>query len=377
MNTQPPNLKHRKKRGGGIFAIILVIVLVVCGAAFFGYLSMNNNTSSTTSKPQIESNSNTSNTNKIEVKDVTDIVKVAKPTVVEILTESVSNSFFGQNTQQGAGSGVIISNDGYIVTNNHVVDGANSIQVTTADGQTYQAQLIGTDSTSDLAVIKIDATDLPAATIGDSSTLEVGEPAIAIGNPLGSLGGSVSSGIISALDREISIEGETMTLLQTDAAINPGNSGGGLFDQNGELIGIVNAKQSATGIEGLGFAIPISGAVDIINDLISNGNVTSRPALNVSIQDVTNQNSYFNQDNSNGEEGVYIVQIVPGGAADAAGLQVNDRIISFDGQNISSSSELKNIIKKHKIGDSVHIVVERNGQQVEADVTLQSSTMNN
>ena len=177
-----------------------------------------------------------------------------------------------------------------------------------------------------------------------------------------------------ATDRQITIDNETMTLLQTDAAINPGNSGGGLFNSDGNLIGIVNAKESSTGIEGLGFAIPITPAKDVITELMQNGSVTSRPALNVSLYDYTSNNQ---AQNSKYKDGCYIVQIVRNGAADKAGLKQNDRIISFDGQDIHSTSDVKAILKKHKIGDTLKIVVERNSKKVEVEITLQAQSQSN
>lgn len=324
----------------------------------------------------IQQQTNKSNSGTVQVSDVSDIVEKCKDSVVEITTESVSsgNSIFGQYVSQGAGSGVIISKDGYIVTNNHVVSGATSLKVTTTDGTEYDASVVGKDSQTDLAVIKVDANNLQAATLGDSDILQVGDPAIAIGNPLGELGGTVTTGIISATDRQITIDDETMTLLQTDAAINPGNSGGGLFNADGNLIGIVNAKESSTGIEGLGFAIPITPAQDIITELMQNGSVTSRPALNVSLYDYTsnNQGQY-----SKYEDGCYIVQIVKNGAADKAGLKQNDRILSFDGEQIQSTSDVKNVLKKHKIGDTVKMVVERDSKKVSVEITLQAQTQTN
>ena len=173
---------------------------------------------------------------------ISDVAAVASNSVVEITTETVMmGTRMGQFVSEGAGSGVIITSDGYILTNNHVIDGASKITVRLKDGTSYNGVVVGLDEKTDLAVIKVDASDLQPAVFGDSSSLTVGETAVAIGNPLGQLGGTVTSGIISALDREISIDGETMTLLQTSAAINPGNSGGGLFNSYGELIGIVNA----------------------------------------------------------------------------------------------------------------------------------------
>lgn len=349
---------------------IILSAIVGFGA---GYASshLSNNTDITIKQETQKAKSGT-----IQVTDVSDIVEKCKDSVVEITTESVSsgNSIFGQYVSQGAGSGVIISEDGYIVTNNHVVNNATSLKVTTTDGTEFDAKIIGTDSQTDLAIIKINAQKLQVATLGDSDTLQVGDPAIAIGNPLGELGGTVTTGIISATDRQITIDNETMTLLQTDAAINPGNSGGGLFNSDGNLIGIVNAKESSTGIEGLGFAIPITPAKDVITELMQNGSVTSRPALNVSLYDYTSNNQ---AQNSKYKDGCYIVQIVRNGAADKAGLKQNDRIISFDGQDIHSTSDVKAILKKHKIGDTLKIVVERNSKKVEVEITLQAQTQSN
>ena len=349
---------------------IILSAIVGFGAGYAGS-HLSNNTDITVKQETQKAKSGT-----IQVTDVSDIVEKCKDSVVEITTESVSsgNSIFGQYVSQGAGSGVIISEDGYIVTNNHVVNNATSLKVTTTDGTEFDAKIIGTDSQTDLAIIKIDAQKLQAATLGDSDTLQVGDPAIAIGNPLGELGGTVTTGIISATDRQITIDNETMTLLQTDAAINPGNSGGGLFNSDGNLIGIVNAKESSTGIEGLGFAIPITPAKDVITELMQNGSVTSRPALNVSLYDYTSNNQ---AQNSKYKDGCYIVQIVRNGAADKAGLKQKDRIISFDGQDIHSTSDVKAILKKHKIGDTLKIVVERNSKKVEVEITLQAQTQSN
>lgn len=298
------------------------------------------------------------------------VVEQCANSVVEIQTESVTNGSnpFQQYVSSGAGSGVILTQDGYIVTNHHVIEDANSITVRTRSGDEYNASLVGSDEQSDLAVLKIDATGLTPAVLGDSTTLEVGDLAIAIGNPLGELGGSVTSGIISALDREMTIDGQTMTLLQTDASVNPGNSGGGLFNANGDLIGIVNAKSSGENVEGIGFAIPISTATDIIDELIANGEVTSRPTLGVSLYNVEDEMtaSQLGVDST----GVYIVQIVDGGAADNAGLRSGDRIVSVDGSEVSSASDVRAALNKHKIGESISITVERNGQTQDFDVAL-------
>ena len=221
---------------------------------------------------------------------------------------------------------------------------------------------------SDLAVLKIDASGLTPAVLGDSTKLEVGDLAVVIGNPLGELGGTVTSGIISALDREVSIDGQMMTLMQTDAAVNPGNSGGGLFDANGDLVGIINAKSSGDNVEGLGFAIPISNATDIIDELIANGEVTSRPTLGVSLYDVTDRNTaaQLGVDST----GVYIVQIVQGGSADRAGLQTGDRIISVDGTEVNSTEEVRAALNEHSTGEQMNMEIERDGNTIEVMVSL-------
>ena len=298
------------------------------------------------------------------------VVESCADSVVEIQTESISNgnSLFQQYVSSGAGSGVILTQDGYIVTNHHVIEGATSILVRTRSGDEYSAELIGSDEQSDLAVLKINASGLTSAVLGDSTKLEVGDLAVVIGNPLGELGGTVTSGIISALDREVSIDGQTMTLMQTDAAVNPGNSGGGLFDANGDLVGIINAKSSGDNVEGLGFAIPISNATDIIDELIANGEVTSRPTLGVSLYDVTDRNTaaQLGVDST----GVYIVQIVQGGSADRAGLQTGDRIISVDGTEVNSAEEVRAALNEHSTGEQMNMEIERDGNTIEVMVSL-------
>ncbi len=372
---QPPEFRSPNKQTKQlIFVLILVVVLSGVFGFTGGYFASHSNSGVTIN--QVSSKSSSSS----KTNDVSSVASKCGPSVVEIKTESVSsgNSLYGQYVSEGAGSGVVISKDGYIVTNNHVISDASSITVTTTDGKSYEAQLVGADSDSDLAVIKIDASDLTPATFGKSSDLEVGDVAIAIGNPLGELGGTVTEGIISALDRQIEVDGTLMTLLQTDASISPGNSGGGLFDANGNLIGIVNAKYSSSSsssgsVEGIGFAIPVDSITDVIDQLISNGSVTNRPVLGVSLYDYTSNSNYYMGDSSNKEEGVYIVQIVSGGAADQAGLKEGDRIVSVDGTEVSSSSEVKAVIQKHKVGDEIKIKVNRDGSDKEVTVTLQQN----
>ena len=302
---------------------------------------------------------------------VSQIVEKNADAVVEILVSGTSQDFFGQTqVVEGAGSGVIVTDNGYIVTNYHVIQGANKVQVTLHNGETYPAVIVGGVDEEDIAVIKINASGLTVAEIGDSSKVQVGDTAVAIGNPLGQLGGTATTGIISALDRNLQIEGRNMTLMQTDAAINGGNSGGGLFNSKGELIGIVDAKSSGVGIEGLAFAIPINSVSDIINDLIENGKVTTRPVVGITIQDVTEANA-----ESYGLEsaGLYIAQVT-GENAKKAGFQPGDRILSIDGTEIKDSQTFISKVRHHKVGDTVTIVVSRMGQEIEIKTVLEELT---
>lgn len=298
-----------------------------------------------------------------------DTIDAIKDSVVAINVYGTAyDYFYREYPTEGAGSGVIISPDGYIVTNNHVVTGGNSITVFLQDGTDYPARVVGSDETGDLAVLKIDAKGLTAAKIGNSSTLRVGDVAIAVGNPLGELQGTVTKGIISALDRELTIDNRTMTLLQTDAAINPGNSGGGLFDSNGTLIGIVCAKSSSGNAEGLGFVIPIDIAKPIFDDLIDYGYVTGRPTLGLTTVDISNNISAW----QNGVDwiGVYVSEVTEDGPADAAGIKRVDYIHSVDGKVISSTSELEAAVSAKSVGDRVELEIWRGSSRMTVTVTL-------
>ena len=305
---------------------------------------------------------------------VQQIASVVSPSVVAITTEQMSSSqtwFGGYYVQSGAGSGVIISQDGYILTCAHVVSGATSVKVQlNGSDESYDATVVGQDSTSDIAVLKIDATGLTPAVIGDSDALAVGEVAVAVGNPLGTLSNTVTDGIVSALNRQVTVQDNDMTLIQTDASISPGNSGGGLFNANGELIGIVNAKSSYSEAEGIGFAIPINTAMEIGQQLIENGSV-ARPALGVKIMDVTDAQT--DQQLGVCTMGVYVVEVTKGSGADAAGVQAGDRVLAVDDTAVSDSSALKNYLKDKGIGDTVNLQVERDGKVLTLAVTLGSS----
>ena len=305
---------------------------------------------------------------------VQQIASVVSPSVVAITTEQMSSSqtwFGGYYVQSGAGSGVIISQDGYILTCAHVVSGATSVKVQ-LDGsdESYDATIVGQDSTSDIAVLKIDATGLTPAVIGDSDALAVGEVAVAVGNPLGTLSNTVTDGVVSALNRQVTVQDNDMTLIQTDASISPGNSGGGLFNGNGELIGIVNAKSSYSEAEGIGFAIPINTAMEIGQQLIESGSV-ARPALGVKIVDVTDAQTA--QQLGVSTMGVYVVEVTKGSGAEAGGVQAGDRVLAVDDTAVSDTSALKNYLKDKSIGDTVALQVERDGKVLTLNVALGSS----
>ena len=288
-----------------------------------------------------------------------DIVKKTANSVVEIVTEAtVSGGFSQRYAAKGAGSGVIISDDGYIVTNYHVIDGANKITVTLRDGtSSYDAKLIGSDEDNDIALLKIDATGLTAAEIGNSSDLVVGDYVIAIGNPLGTLGGTVTDGIISALAREVTIENKNLTLLQTNAQISPGNSGGGLFNAEGKLIGIVNAKDSATEVEGIAFAIPINTVSSIIKDLKEYGYSRDKIDTGMKFVDINSYDSafYYNVN----QLGVYVLSVDKGSNAEAAGFRSGDLITAVNGTEVSSTADITKALKDKSVGDTVTFTVSR------------------
>ena len=310
------------------------------------------------------------------------VSEMVSPSVVVITTEQVVYSqwsWYGQNqVESGAGSGVIISSDGYILTCAHVVSGASQITVTIGDTD-YTATVVGEDDTSDVAVLKIDATGLTPATVGDSDSLSVGDSVLAVGNPLGELGGTVTSGIVSALNRSVTIQGtsstNTMSLIQMDASVSPGNSGGGLFNMNGELIGLVNAKSSSSDAEGLGFAIPINDAIQVAQDLLENGYVSGRPYMGITYIAVTDAQTAA-QFNVNAY-GVYVVDVVQGGPADKAGLKTGDRIVSIDGTEIAQKDDLGTLMQQHTAGDTLSITVARDGQMQTVSLTLGEKNASN
>lgn len=374
VKVKKQKVKKPKKPASKGFVAAMLIVSILCSAALGfggGYLAnnMNKTSSGSININKVEA-SNTSSSGKSTANTTSDIVKKTADSVVEIATEGVkTGSFAQQYVVKGAGSGVIISEDGYIITNHHVIEGANSVTVTLRDGNTsYTAAVIGSDSDNDIALLKVDAKGLTPATFGDSSKLAVGDYVVAIGNPLGELGGTVTDGIISALARDVTIEDQNMTLLQTNAQISPGNSGGGLFNANGELIGIVNAKDSATEVEGIAFAIPINNVLDIIDDLKSYGYVTGKIDLGMQLTDITSKDTAFYYGVN--QTGCYVLSVTRGSNAETAGFTTGDLITKVNGTSVSTSADVEKALENSKVGDNVKFTVYRNGTTKDLSLIL-------
>ena len=302
-----------------------------------------------------------------ESMSVADIAELAAPSVVAINTEELVQDFYGRvGTQPFAGSGVIISADGYIVTNDHVVGNAQTIQVTLATGESLDAELIGTDPSNDIAVIKIDGKDLPAIEVASSSDTRVGSTVVAIGNPLGVLEGTVTAGVLSATNRNVqSQDGVMYGLLQTDAAINQGNSGGALLNDQGQLIGINSSKAGGMNVEGIAFAIPTDTVMPLVEQLISKGEVQA-PQLGIMAFDVT-----FNMQMSYDlPAGVYVQAVEPGSPADQAGVQAQDVITGIDGQSITRMRELQSLKNRLSTGDTMDLTIYRGGEEIDLTVSF-------
>ena len=383
--SKPPK-KRRKRSGGRIARSAAALVLAAAMGFAGGFVGAQvGNAGNKVVIQQVErTDSSAASGTAVSSSGMTtsQVSEMVSPSVVVITTEQVVYSqwsWYGQNqVESGAGSGVIISSDGYILTCAHVVSGASQITVTIGDTD-YTATVVGEDDTSDVAVLKIDATGLTPATVGDSDSLSVGDSVLAVGNPLGELGGTVTSGIVSALNRSVTIQGtsstNTMSLIQMDASVSPGNSGGGLFNMNGELIGLVNAKSSSSDAEGLGFAIPINDAIQVAQDLLENGYVSGRPYMGITYIAVTDAQTAA-QFNVNAY-GVYVVDVVQGGPADKAGLKVGDRIVSIAGTEIAQKDDLGTLMQQHTAGDTLSITVARDGQMQTVSLTLGEKNASN
>jgi len=308
--------------------------------------------------------------NKKEELSVEEIAKRVGPSIVGISCSTIVQSYFGAQQSESGGSGIIIDDKGHIVTNYHVIDGSSKIKVKLTSGNEYEASLVGGDEKTDIAVIKIAANEeLHVATIGNSDEVEVGALAVAIGNPLASeLFGTVTAGVISGVNRTMTVGQRDMNLIQTDAAISPGNSGGALINKYGEVIGINSVKLVDDAAEGLGFAIPMNEAVPIIQDLMKYGYVKGRPMIGVSVREITRELAYYN--NLLVEEGLYIMSVTEGSGAEKAGLQRGDIITKFDGQKVTTATQMNKIRDKHKAGQSVNVTILRGNVERNVKITL-------
>ena len=372
-----------QKAGVKVTALLLACA-VVGGAAGYGGAAL-----SSSGKTTIRQSNRTAS--EITVKQVSgqtlmspaEVYASTVNSVVSINCSSVSTNIFGQSVQSASsGSGFIITQDGYIVTNHHVVSGASSVTVTLHDGREYPATVVGSDSDYDVAVLKINATDLQPVTLGNSSSVNVGDSVLAIGNPLGELTFSMSQGIVSCCDRAINVDGTPFNMIQVDASINPGNSGGPLMNLYGEVVGIVSAKYSSysdTTVEGLGFAIPIGDVQAIITDIMENGQVTDKPSFGITAGTMTEQMAAQYQIEQ--KNGAFVYSVNKGGAGEKAGLRMGDVITKVDSTDIASIEDLTAAKKGHKAGDTVTVTYFRDGSShttsltfdVKADDTEQDS----
>ncbi|MBR4000234.1 MAG: trypsin-like peptidase domain-containing protein, partial [Clostridia bacterium] len=390
-----PSYKKEKKKNtkpvtrGGIAVLCVLMLILSAGAGFGGAMlasrvyPMNsasadhtaNSAVSNSSDPvviykNVEDVATSTSTTSGENLTFSQVAAMVKDSVVEIVTEFNNQSMWYQYVTQGAGSGVVISADGHIITNAHVITNestgaiADNIIVRLTDASEYTAEAIAYDADSDIAILKIEAEGLQPALCGDSDSLAVGEDLVVVGNPLGELGGTVTNGIVSATQREIQMGGVTMSLIQTNAAVNPGNSGGGMFNMKGQLVGIVNAKSSGTGIEGLGFAIPINYALEISEQLLDYGYVRGKTMIGVAFQDVSGSNFFFYYDI---KSGVYVAELSEGYNDDV--LEVGDRIIAVNGKEITSSSDIKAVVSSCSVGDKIKFQLYREDKLMEVEVT--------
>ena len=320
-NRRRSKNKTYKSRTALRYMAVLICGILAGGGIFCLGASLPQKTQSESTPTQNVSLLSTENTANAEELSTVEIAKKAGPAVVGIINRQQRTSYWGQSTETtGSGSGIIIREDGYIITNQHVIEGATSVTVILSNNEEYEASIVGEDEKTDLAVIKINANNLTAAELGKSSDLEVGEKAVAIGNPLGQeFAGSVTEGVISALNRTMSVEGRQYTLIQTDAAINPGNSGGALVNSRGQVIGINSVKISSSELEGLGFAIPIDDAMDVIGELMQYGYVKGRPSIGIATREIT----ALTARRYGLMEGVYIAQVSEGSGAEKAVLLSN------------------------------------------------------
>ncbi len=380
-----PEQKKKGGKAGKIVALLLACALVGGGSGFGAAALMQKNTSA---QPQSTTQASSDASVMLEGKRQTAALQVASIDTGTVLTPSevyaqnvnstvgittsITTNYFGyQTTAAAAGSGFILTQDGYILTNYHVVENSNSITVTTYDGTAYDAQLIGYDESNDIAVLKVDATDLTPVVLGDSDTLNVGDTVVAIGNPLGELTFSLTTGAVSALNRPVTFStGTTMNLIQTDCAINSGNSGGALFNLYGEVIGITNAKYSSSSssseasIDNIGFAIPIDQVRSIFESIITNGYIV-KPYIGVTVSDVSSESQSYGL-----PQGAAVRSVTENGPAAEAGLQENDIITTVNGETITGSNDLVKLVTSSSAGDTLELTVYRQGQTLTLTLTV-------
>ena len=372
--SKKPSFWH--KTGVKITALLLACA-VVGGAAGYGGAAL-----SRSGKTTIQQSDRTAQ--EVTVKQVSgqtlmspaEVYASTVNSVVSINCSSVSTNIFGQSVESASsGSGFVITQDGYIVTNHHVISGASSVKVTMYDGSEYPATVVGSDSDYDVAVLKIDATGLQPVTLGKSSDVNVGDTVLAIGNPLGELTFSMSQGIVSCCDRAINVDGTPFNMIQVDASINPGNSGGPLMNLYGEVVGIVSAKYSSysdTTVEGLGFAIPIGDVQAIITDIMENGQITNKPSFGITAGTMTQQMAAQYQIDQT--SGAFVYSVNKGGAGEKAGLKMGDVITKIDSTDITSMEDLTAAKKGHKAGDTVTVTYYRDGQTQTTELTFDAKT---
>ncbi len=370
--VNPKEKKKKEKKESSFnskqFIVTLVLCILVSIVSSFATIQLVKDDTEGKVVYVNNSSGNTTTTETVVASDYSEVVEKVADSVVEVYTEEVTYSNgYGSYISEGAGSGVIFTSDGYIVTNAHVIEDASTITVTLHNGETYEATLVASDTQSDIAVLKIEADGLTPVVIGDSDSLKVGQFCIAIGNPLGTLGGTVTAGIISALERQVTVDDIPMNLMQINVSVSPGNSGGGLFNTSGELIGIVNAKSTSEYSEGIGFAIPVNDVVEVATELISQGYVSGRPMLGItciSIESIQTAWSY-----GVNTYGVYVTEITVDSTAEA-GLEVGDVITGIDDTDVSSYDDLKTAMYYYSAGDKVTLTVVRGNETLEIEVTL-------
>ena len=372
--SKKPSFWH--KTGVKITALLLACA-VVGGAAGYGGAAL-----SKSGKTTIQQSNRTAQ--EVTVKKVTgqalmspaEVYASTVNSIVSINCSAVSTNIFGQRVESASsGSGFVITQDGYIVTNHHVISGASSVTVTMYDGTEYPATVVGSDSDYDVAVLKIDATGLQPVTLGSSEDVNVGDTVLAIGNPLGELTFSMSQGIVSCCDRAINVDGTPFNMIQVDASINPGNSGGPLMNLYGEVVGIVSAKYSSysdTTVEGLGFAIPIGDVQAIITDIMENGQITNKPSFGITAGTMTQQMAAQYQIDQT--SGAFVYSVNKGGAGEKAGLKMGDVITKVDSTDITSMEDLTAAKKGHKAGDTVTVTYDRDGQTQTTELTFDAKT---